>query len=168
MRLTTMPNDRRKPGTRDRAGKPTRPPGARDVETSGGEADFEKALRLGTELFNDRRFFEAHEAWEVAWRAFPGEPAYFLHGLIQIAAGFVKLERREPRGAFLNLEKGRSKIARFAPSRYGLDVSKLLVETERWISVAREMSLIGRTEYDATLLPRLRLAPEDVGGGTHD
>jgi len=116
-------------------------------------------------LFNHERFFEAHEIWEEAWRAFPGDPAYFLHGLIQIAAGFVKLQRGEPRGAALNLEKGRSKIERFAPSRHGLEVSALLRETSRWISLTEEMSRTGRIEYDATTLPRLRLEPPARSGG---
>jgi uncharacterized protein len=153
-----MPIDDRKPGARTPPeGAPARKP--RTGAPAGPAPDFETTLRRGVELFNQERFFEAHEVWEVAWRAFPGDPAYFLHGLIQIAAGFVKLQRGEPRGAALNLEKGRSKIERFAPSRHGLDVSSLLAETARWISLTWEMARSARTEYDATTLPRLRLGP---------
>ncbi len=58
--------------------------------------EFAAALSRGADLFDRGEFFEAHEVWEGAWRTHPGEPAYFLHGLIQIAAGFVKLQRGAP------------------------------------------------------------------------
>ncbi len=119
--------------------------------------DFQAALQRGADLFNRREFFEAHEVWEAAWRIHPGEPAYFLHGLIQIAAGFVKLQRGEPRGAALNLEKGRGKLERFAPARHGLDVAALLADTARWIATAKAMADSDQTEYDATALPRLSI-----------
>ena len=82
--------------------------------------DFRALLQEGVDLFNRRAFFEAHEAWEAIWRMNPGEPAYFLHGLIQIAAGFVKLQRGEPKGAAALLAKGARKLERFSPgSRTG-------------------------------------------------
>ncbi len=99
----------------------------RDPNTS-----FDAALRRGVALFNRREFFAAHEAWEDAWRTNPGEPAYFLHGLIQIAAGFVKLQRGEPRGAFLASVTG-------------------------WIATARAMDASGRADYDSASLPLLTL-----------
>lgn len=163
-----MPTDDRDPRSRMIPAEARRPPSADAGASAGPAPDLETVLRRGVDLFNQERFFEAHEIWEEGWRALPGEPASFLHGLIQIAAGFVKLQRGEPRGATLNLEKGRSKIERFAPSRHGLDVRALLVETERWISEAREMAGAARTEYDATRLPRLRLAPADGRDGTGD
>ncbi|HEX4355218.1 MAG TPA: DUF309 domain-containing protein, partial [Polyangiales bacterium] len=50
------------------------------------------ALRRGARLFNDGRFFEAHEAWEDRWRAATDEiERRFLQGLIQVAAAFHKL-----------------------------------------------------------------------------
>ncbi|HEY2734587.1 MAG TPA: DUF309 domain-containing protein, partial [Polyangiales bacterium] len=50
------------------------------------------ALRAGASLFNDGRFFDAHEAWEDRWRATHDDTERrFLQGLIQIAAAFHKL-----------------------------------------------------------------------------
>src|SRR5512145_2639201 len=50
-------------------------------------------LERGVALFNDGSFFEAHDVWEDAWRESEGDVRLFLQGLIQIAAGFVKLQR---------------------------------------------------------------------------
>lgn len=121
--------------------------------------DSRELLQRGAELFNRRQFFEAHEVWEDAWRVERGEPAYFLHGLIQVAAGFVKLQRREPRGTAGLLRKGASKLQRFRPGRYGLDLDDLLASVTRWERIAEQMAASGTTEYDAEGLPRLTLVP---------
>jgi hypothetical protein len=42
----------------------------------------------GIGLFNDERFFDAHEALEDVWRAAPPENKKFLQGLIQVAVAF--------------------------------------------------------------------------------
>ncbi|MGH9748739.1 MAG: DUF309 domain-containing protein [Candidatus Polarisedimenticolia bacterium] len=96
------------------------------------QVGLEDALRLGVALFNDGRFFEAHEAWEDAWRVERGDTALFLQGLIQVAAGFVKWQRGEPRGMTLNLAKGAAKLERFRPAHLGLDVADLLDAVARF------------------------------------
>lgn len=50
-------------------------------------------------LFNEGKFFEAHEAWEAAWRVEQGFDRVLFQGLIMAAAAFVKAGRNEPRGA---------------------------------------------------------------------
>jgi len=42
-------------------------------------------LELGIELFNQARFFDAHEALEDAWRGALPEERLFLQGLTQVA-----------------------------------------------------------------------------------
>ncbi len=70
-------------------------------------------LAEGERLFNAGRFFEAHEAFEDAWRAASGEPKVFAQGLAQLAAAFVRLERQGGRspGALYLLRKAREKLA---------------------------------------------------------
>jgi len=113
------------------------------------------ALDRGIVLFNIGDFFTAHEVWEEAWRTHAGEPAYLLHGLIQVAAGFVKLQRGEPRGAAANLDKGARKLEQFLPGRYGLDLTRLLASVTAWIATAEAMTAAGRRDFDPTALPQL-------------
>ena len=124
-------------------------------------ADFRKHLERGIDLFNRRRFFEAHEAWEDGWLLETGEPRRFLHGLIQVAAALVKLSRGEPRGTVTLLDKGLPKLRGIPGKRYGLDLEALLGEAESWRTKALRMSESGATEYDAASLPRLRALPPD-------
>lgn len=50
-----------------------------------------QALERGRELYVAGRFFEAHEAWEDAWRVETGETRRLLHGLILAAAAYHKM-----------------------------------------------------------------------------
>jgi predicted metal-dependent hydrolase len=61
----------------------------------------------GVFLFNQREYWCAHEAWEQVWKREP-DPAVkkFYQGLIQLAAGYVKLQQRHYKGALANLRKG--------------------------------------------------------------
>ncbi len=122
--------------------------------------DYRTALERGIDLFNARKFFEAHEEWEDAWRQEKGNPAYFLHGLIQVAAGFVKLQRGEPRGSAGLLRKGARKLERFLPSRFGVDLAALLGSVERWIEATERMASSGSTDYEPGLLPPI--APSET------
>ena len=42
----------------------------------------------GIRLFNEARFFDAHEALEDVWRDAPLESKKFLQGLVQVAVAF--------------------------------------------------------------------------------
>jgi predicted metal-dependent hydrolase len=72
-----------------------------------GELLFER----GRLHFNAGRFFEAHEAWEEAWRAESGTARLLLQGLIQVAAGYHKaFHGRRPDGCARLLTAGLEKL----------------------------------------------------------
>jgi predicted metal-dependent hydrolase len=72
----------------------------------------EEMVRSGAQLFDDGRFFEAHEAWEAHWLALKDEPRrLLLQGLIQIAAAFHKLiDKQAPEPAASLFAKGLAKL----------------------------------------------------------
>ena len=71
----------------------------------------ERLLR-GVALFNAGKFWEAHEAWEDAWREEEGDTRVFLQGLIQIAAGYFKATvQDQPRGCVKLLTSGLDKVS---------------------------------------------------------
>ena len=115
---------------------------------------FESSLEEGVGLFNRRQFFEAHEVWEDAWRESTGEPAIFLQGLIQIAAAFVKLQRRQPRGMAALLDAGADKLRPIPNRRYRVDHAALLAALPAWHQAAERM-MAGGAPDDDSLLPQL-------------
>jgi hypothetical protein len=70
------------------------------------------ALVGGARLFDDGRFFEAHEAWEQHWRVERDpERRRLLQGLIQVAAAFHKLlGRGAPDSAARIFSRGLAKL----------------------------------------------------------
>jgi hypothetical protein len=73
-------------------------------------------LDEGIVLFNRGQFFEAHEVWEDGWHRSQGDDRMLLHGLIQVAAGFHKLQCGQPTGAASLFAKGLAKLAPIAAS----------------------------------------------------
>ena len=53
------------------------------------------AYLSGIRLFNQRQFWESHEAWEEIWLHCDGIQSEFLQGLIQAAAALLKYQRNE-------------------------------------------------------------------------
>ncbi len=73
--------------------------------------EYEKCLEEGITLFNEGKFFEAHEAWEPLWLcAEAPREKQFLQGLIMIAGAFHHYVRRECTGASALLEKSRKAL----------------------------------------------------------
>ena len=63
-------------------------------------------LEEGIRLFNDGKYFEAHEAWEVPWLCARDEDEkQFYQGLIMAAGAMLHYTRRECTGASALLEK---------------------------------------------------------------
>jgi predicted metal-dependent hydrolase len=87
---------------------------------------FEEALRAGAACFNRGKFFEAHEEWEERWLMETGDRKKFLHGLIQIAAGFVKINIKEWPSADGLFEEAQIKLEDFSGETFGVDLDPLL------------------------------------------
>jgi uncharacterized protein len=86
----------------------------------------EENHRLGTDHFNEGRFFPAHEAWETAWKqARDTEDEEFYKGLSQLGAGYTHYRRGNPHGAHTLMRRGLSRIERYGPVHGGIDVGAL-------------------------------------------
>lgn len=85
-------------------------------------------LLRGCELFNQGRFFEAHEELEAAWAECRGEERLFLQGLIHFAVAFHHHRNGNLAGASRQLRKGLKKLAGYLPSHSGIDTGALYRE----------------------------------------
>jgi predicted metal-dependent hydrolase len=94
-----------------------------------GERD--ELFRRGVSLFNEVRYWHAHEAWETLWRAAPDDERDFYQGLIQLAAGLLHLQRRNRRGARNKLSEGLAKLKPYQPAHHGIFVNELIGRAER-------------------------------------
>lgn len=84
----------------------------------------------GIEEFNQGLFFECHETLEEIWLEDHGEDRKFYQGLIQIAAGYFKLQQNVPAGALKLWTTGLEKLGAYAPAHLGVDVDSLINAVE--------------------------------------
>jgi len=89
----------------------------------------DELVQRGIQLFNNREFFQCHEALEEAWTAESGARRLFLQALIHLAVGFYHCERVNRAGASSQLQKGLYKLARYLPSCEGIDTARLHRDT---------------------------------------
>ncbi len=77
-------------------------------------------LAHGLAAFNAGEFFQAHEIWEELWVETVGSDKLVLQGLIQVAAGYLKVESGIRGGAMKLLTKGVEQLRQFGAMSMGL------------------------------------------------
>jgi predicted metal-dependent hydrolase len=89
------------------------------------------SYKRGLELGRAGAWFEAHEAFEDAWRSSAGEERDFFQGLVHVVVSAYQRERGKPVAAESQRQKGLRRLTSFAPAHRGLDVAALLASLER-------------------------------------
>jgi uncharacterized protein len=112
----------------------------------------------GIEEFNRGEFYECHEYLEEAWMQEPGRVRFLYQGILQVGVGFYHLQNGNWRGATGLLRNGTVRLKEFEPVTLGVDVAKLVRESERCL---RELELLGREridDFDRSGVPKVEWA----------
>jgi predicted metal-dependent hydrolase len=112
----------------------------------------------GIEEFNRGEFFECHESLEEAWMQESGRVRYLYQGILQVGVGFYHLQNGNWRGATGLLRNGTVRLKEFEPETLGVDVAKLVRESERCL---QELETLGRErigEFDTSQIPKVERA----------
>lgn len=93
---------------------------------------FDTCLAEGVALFDSGRFFEAHEVWEEAWQLEHGPRRLLLQGLILVAAGWLKRDAGNARGAWTLFSRALERLEALPPACEGVDVGGLRPQITGW------------------------------------
>jgi hypothetical protein len=85
----------------------------------------------GLELARRGQFFEAHEAFEIAWRACADPERDFFQGLVHVVVSAYQRGRGRPVGAERQRVKALRRLAAYEPAHRGLDVAALRAALDR-------------------------------------
>lgn len=87
-----------------------------------------EAFRQGVALFDQQRFFEAHERFEEVWRSeeIADEDRAFWKGVTQVAVGCCHLQRGNARGAVALLTRAAGYLRPYPSPCCGVDTVGLL------------------------------------------
>ena len=126
---------------------------------TGGPPETVPPLVLGgIEEFNKGDFYECHEYLEEAWMQEPRRVRFLYQGILQIGVGFYHLKNGNWRGATGLLRNGILRLKEFEPESLGIDVSRLVRQSEACL---RELEILGRErvrEFDLTGIPKVTIA----------
>jgi predicted metal-dependent hydrolase len=96
------------------------------------------AYKRGLELARSGSFFEAHEAFEDAWRRCAEDERDFFQGLVHVVVSAYQETRGRPVAQERQRVKALRRLAAYAPVHRGLDVSMLLGALDRAEADPRE------------------------------
>jgi uncharacterized protein len=85
----------------------------------------DKALKRAVDLFNDEKYWEAHEGLEYVWKNAIGIEKEILNGIILVAAAFVHDEKGEQDVCISILQRARKKLGRSSSDYYGIDTNRI-------------------------------------------
>ena len=96
-----------------------------DVSTVDG------SYQHGLELARSGQYFDAHEAFETAWRACASPERDFFQGLVHVVVSAYQRGRDRPIAAERQRLKALRRLAAYEPSHRGLDVTALRSALDR-------------------------------------
>lgn len=96
------------------------------------------ALAEGLRCYRNEEFFLAHEEWEGIWLKSEEPEKTFLQALIQVAAAFHHLQRKNTRGTASLLQAALVRLDRFPPAYGGIEVESLRINIRAWLEALNQ------------------------------
>lgn len=113
--------------------------------------DFEK----GIQLFNEKKFWEAHEAWEEVWLRNKNDERIFFQGLIQCAAALHQLNRNIYHGTQKHIKNALWKLEPFLPVCNGIDVAQFVYDIKQVLEVTNQLGQEQLKNFNKKLIPEI-------------
>jgi hypothetical protein len=85
----------------------------------------DEAIKNAIKLFNDEKYWGAHEALEGVWKVSDGTEKSILNGIILVAAAFVHDQKDEPDICLSILQRARKKLDGAAGMYQGIDIDRV-------------------------------------------
>jgi hypothetical protein len=120
----------------------------------------------GLRLFNEGKYFEAHEALETAWLEEPGKVRELYRGILQIAVVYLHATRRNYNGVIKVYGRSQRWLKDWPDICRGIDVGQLKRDAK---SVLDEINRLGTeriSQFDNSLLKPVQWT-EKREGKTH-
>ena len=93
-------------------------------------AEYPELYRQGVRLFNERQFFECHDALEELWNETLGPEREFYQGLIQSAVALFHFENGNLGGARRMYLSASRYLHPYRPQYMGVDLERFLSEMQ--------------------------------------
>ena len=109
----------------------------------------------GLKLFNEKKFFEAHEELEDAWRQETGEIRDLYQGILQVAVAYLHITRRNYNGAIKVYERSTKWLKDWTEICRGIYVGKLSSDAENVIKTLKSLGVENIAQFDMSSFPTI-------------
>ena len=116
-----------------------------DVSTVNG------SYQHGLELARSGRYFDAHEAFETAWRVCAEVERDFFQGLVHVVVSAYQRDRGRPIATERQRVKALKRLATYEPAHRGLDVAALRTALDRAEPDPRQYLIDRRAQPPASI-----------------
>lgn len=110
----------------------------------------------GIELFDQREYWEAHEALEGAWLDEAGPARHLYKGILQAGVTYLHIERGNFVGMAKMFERCKKWLAPWPDHCRGLDIGQLRQDVARAVHRAGELGPDNLDQFDETLYRRIK------------
>ena len=92
--------------------------------------NFKNSFRNALKLFNDKKWYEAHDAFEEIWNTLDGDERQVVQGILQVSVSQFHLTKGNLNGATILLGEGLGRIKKRTKINLGIDLDSLCKNLE--------------------------------------
>ncbi|PWH17224.1 MAG: DUF309 domain-containing protein [Anaerolineae bacterium] len=113
--------------------------------------------QVGIRLFNEGKYFEAHEHLEIAWRAEPSSKRYLYIGVLQAGVAYYHIQQGNYRGALKVIARSRRWLNQLPAWCGGIHVAKLRQDLDAAETEVRRLGPQNLDRFNKDLFQPLEL-----------
>ena len=95
---------------------------------------FKESLQEAVDLFNNQKWYEAHDAFEDIWNDLVGEERQIVQGILQVSVSQFHLNKGNLNGAMILIGEGLGRIRNRASEDLEIDLKQLCRSLESILS----------------------------------
>jgi len=114
---------------------------------------------MGIALFNQRKYWHAHEALEEAWKIEPGPIRHLYRGILQIGVAYLHIGNNNYVGGIKMYKRSQRWIQPFPGRCRGIDVAQLRADCDSVIVETRRLGPDGLDRFNPVLFKPIRYTP---------
>jgi len=88
---------------------------------------FKDSLFTALNLFNNQKWYEAHDAFEVIWNTLDGDERQIIQGILQVSVSQFHLSKGNLNGATILLGEGLGRIKNRTNINLGIDLKTFCI-----------------------------------------
>lgn len=127
------------------------------MQPEGGVGFLPEEAQKGIQLFNEAKYYEAHEHLELAWRAEPSPKRYLYIGILQAGVAYYHIQRCNYRGALKVITRARCWLNQLPDWYGGVHIARLRADLDVVEAEVRRLGPDRLDSFDETLFQSLEI-----------